>query len=244
MKLGKFPARIDRRTVLFKDVAPSLPKPPEVIDWLNGQEDWGVMANDRLGDCTCAALGHAEQTITANCVGFSEFTPTDQQVVELYSASCGYVPGHPNTDQGGYGMDVLKYVRKNDLFGKDSLIGFAVIHADDTVRVRQAIAAFGGVYVGLQLPNSVCQDDMLYASWDFGGKITPNTNNGHMVWIAKANSVGPVPITWGITKQMSWAFWLACADEVYVPYFSNWLAQYGNLPQAREAMQNALEGIT
>jgi hypothetical protein len=243
VKLGKFPARIDRRTILFKDVAPSLPLPLDLIDWYNGQEDFGVMGNDFLGDCTCAALGHAEQTITANCIGQSEFSADTPSVIDLYSKACGYIPGKSWTDRGGYGIDVLKFVKNNGLFGNDKLLGFAAIHAEDTVRVRQAIAAFGGVYCGLQLPDSVCKGDLLTASWELDGTIIPNPNNGHMVWVAKWNATGPVPISWGITKQMSLPFWWASCDEVWVPFFENWLAQYGNLAVAAQAMENALNRL-
>lgn len=245
MKLGKQPARVDRRTVLFKDVAPALPQPIDLIDWYGSRTDWLMMDNDRLGNCTCAAIGHAEQTITRNCVGVSEFDASNNQVDGLYQTACGYDPRDPSTDRGGVALDVLKTLSKQGVFGNDQLLGYAAVDAQDTVRVRQAIAAFGGVYVGLQLPDSVVHDDLLLNSWELTGKIAPSPYNGHMVWTARWDvHRGPCCITWGAEKWMSPGFWSACVDEVWVLLFKNWLAQYGELADVQTALENVLRGVS
>lgn len=243
MKLGKQPARVDKRTVLLRQVAPSLPEPLDHVDWLNGKLSWGMMRNDSLGDCTCAAIGHAEQTLTGNVYGLTEVTPPDADIVALYSAACGYVPGNAATDQGGNELDVLNYVRKNGVFGVDQLLAYADTNPGDTRHVKQAISMFGGVYIGLQLPDSVCKGDLLEASWNLSGKIQPNPYNGHAVWVPAYNSIGPMCITWGAVKQMSWAFWLACCDESHVLLFKSWLGQYGGLTGVQQALENALGGV-
>lgn len=239
VRLGKHPARIDKRAIRLETVVASLPTPLDTIDWYRGQTSWGMMANDSLGDCTCAALGHAEQTLTANCPEMSELTPTDRQVIDLYSAACGYQPGDSATDQGGDEIAVLNYVRRNGMFG-DTLIAFADPSPGDIVHVKQAISYFGGVYIGLQLPDAVCQGDMVANSWNLTGDINPSPYNGHAVWVAGYNPTGPVCITWGVVKQMSWKFWEVCCDETHALLTKNWLAQYGMLDVAAQAMQNAL----
>ena len=247
MKLGKFPAKIDRRTILLGDVAPSLPEPIDLIDWYRGISSWGVMGNDVHGDCTCAALGHAEQTITANCPEMSELTPTDKQVLQLYAQACGWDPTQPWTDRGGFEIDVLNFVRKNDLFGVDSLLGYAAVDPHNLTHIKQAIAYFGGVYIGLQLPDSAVSGDLVAASWNLSGTIKPNPYNGHAVWIAGYNATGPLCCSWGAVKQASWAFFEACCDEAYALLLKNWLAQYGSMSGmtvVAEAMQNALQRLT
>lgn len=243
MKLGKFPAKVDRRTLLFRDVVPSLPAPIDLIDWSHGISDFGMMGNDQHGDCTCAALGHAEQTITANCPEFSELTPSDKQVLTLYVGAGGWDPAKPWTDRGAYAIDVLNYVRKQGLFGIDSLLGYVQVNPEDKWHVKQAISYFGGLYVGIQLPDSVVKDDLSEQSWNLTGKIVPDPYNGHMVWVCGYNATGPVCITWAKLKQMSWSFFETCCDEAYAILFKNWLGQYGNLSVAAQALENALQGI-
>ena len=56
--MGKLPKKEDRRNLQLSKYLIELPEPPEEHDQTKGQENWGMMANDRAGDCTCAAAGH------------------------------------------------------------------------------------------------------------------------------------------------------------------------------------------
>ena len=65
MRLGKAPARHDLRRMARATVAISkLPPAPEAVDWTDGIATWGMMLNDRLGDCTIAGVAHAIQIAT------------------------------------------------------------------------------------------------------------------------------------------------------------------------------------
>ena len=55
---------------------------PEVWDGTSGITDWGMMMNDALGDCTCAALGHLIQAWTAE--SGTEYTPPDSAILTAY----------------------------------------------------------------------------------------------------------------------------------------------------------------
>jgi hypothetical protein len=35
----------------------ALPPPPAAVDWSRKLSDLGMLKNDTLGDCTCAAIG-------------------------------------------------------------------------------------------------------------------------------------------------------------------------------------------
>ena len=55
--------------------------------------------NNQLGDCVIAGMAHVVGVLT----GEADNTPvlySDNQIVALYSAIGGYVPGNPATDQG------------------------------------------------------------------------------------------------------------------------------------------------
>ena len=60
LKLGKQAARHDPRTLLLATyTTPALPAPPPSLDLTDKVKGaWGMMDNDQIGDCTCAAAGH------------------------------------------------------------------------------------------------------------------------------------------------------------------------------------------
>jgi len=93
MKLGKQSPRHDPRTLQFAKYlhAFELPTPPASVDWSPAVTvPWGMMHNDTVGDCTCAAAGHLIMEWTAN-VG-AETTPSDEAILAAYSAITGYDP--------------------------------------------------------------------------------------------------------------------------------------------------------
>jgi hypothetical protein len=57
LKLGKQAVRHDARTLLLAScITPALPTPPASFDLTAKVHSWGMMDNDQIGDCTCAAL--------------------------------------------------------------------------------------------------------------------------------------------------------------------------------------------
>lgn len=243
MKLGKKAAKKDIRTLRLAHFIRALPPPLEVINWNHGIVDFGMMRNSDLGDCTCAALGHAEQTITANTVGFDEITVPDSDVVSLYSASCGYIPGNPSTDEGGVELDVLNYVRKNGMFGVDELIAYSDPDPGNVEHIKQTISLFGGVYIGLSLPVSAQNQDV----WDVvsSPNSEPGSWGGHAVWVLGYDQQGLTCVTWGAAKRMTWDFWLKYCDESHAILFMNWLGQFGGDSVINmTALNNALHNVT
>src|SRR5271170_8068747 len=100
MRLGRKAIKTDSRTLrLAKYFTTALPAPPSSRDWSKGIASWGMMGNDVVGDCTCAAVGHALQVLSVN-VG-KEAAITNREVYAAYEEWCGYNPGDPSTDQGG-----------------------------------------------------------------------------------------------------------------------------------------------
>jgi hypothetical protein len=141
-------------------VASMLGKTPGSVEWplkkngLKKLDDLGMMKNDTLGDCTCAAIGHLIQTWTSQTT--SEAIIPDAQIVELYEHACGYDPTDPDSDQGGVEIDVLNYWRKNPVDGPNgphSLDAFAAVarrhHADVKDAVWLCAAAVGAIAEGV-----------------------------------------------------------------------------------------------
>lgn len=221
MKLGRKAVKTDTRTVRLRRYLdmPSLPPPPESVDWSSGIEDWGVLLNDELGDCTIAGVAHACQSWSASR-GLKVTVPVGE-VLEKYERWCGYVAGDPASDQGGVELDVLTDW-KRDGFQGNTLTGFAAVNPKFVLETRQAIQIFGGVYIGLALPLSA--QEQVGAIWEqnWGADGIPGSWGGHCVWVTGYDPQGLTCVTWGKPQRMSWGFWQEYVDECWALLSPEW----------------------
>jgi len=158
MKLGRKAIKTDSRTLAFADYMTStLPAPPPTADWTKGITSWGMMLNDKLGDCTIAGCGHAVQVWSANAG--TEITVPDPTILSYYEKWDGYSPNDPTSDQGGIELDVLKDWKQGGFAG-NALLAFADPKPANLVEIYQSIALFGGVYIGLSLPITAQNQDV------------------------------------------------------------------------------------
>jgi hypothetical protein len=226
MKLGRKAIKTDSRTLaLAKYLTPALPPPPPKADWTKGITDWGMMLNDSLGDCTIAGLGHAVQVWTVNTGTIA--TVPDPTIQDYYSQWDGYVPGDPNTDNGGIELDVLNDFQKNGFAGH-KLLAFADPKASNLIQIRQSIFLFGGVYIGLALPNTAQDQDVWDVVPNGGANAKKGSWGGHCVFVPKYDANGFTCITWGQPKVMTVAFWKKYCDEAHTLFAQDWLTDKGS----------------
>jgi hypothetical protein len=225
MKLGRSSIRRDDRTLrLARYFTGELPAPPPVADWSKGITSFGMMLNDKLGDCTIAGCGHAVQVWTANA--YSESTIPDAAILSAYEKWDGYNPGDPDTDQGGVELDVLKNWRKQGLAGHH-ILGFVDPAVTNLEEIKQSIALFGGVYIGVSLPVTAQKQDV----WDVAPGYLSGSNpdaeggswGGHCVYVCAYDQDGFTCITWGALKKMTTAFWRAYVDEAHTILGAGWI---------------------
>jgi len=226
MKLGRKAIKTDSRTLMLaKYLTPALPLPPPTADWTRNITGWGMMMNDQLGDCTIAGVGHAIQVWTANNGGI--VTVPDPTIENYYQTWDGYVPGNPNTDNGGVELDVLNDWQKSDFSGH-KLMAFTDPKPSNLVEIRQSIALFGGVYIGLALPVTAQRQDV----WDVvprgGANAKPGSWGGHCVFVPKYDEKGFTCVTWGQLKTMTLAFWKKYCDEAHTLLGQDWLTAQGS----------------
>lgn len=226
MKLGRKAIKTDSRTLqMARYLTPSLPPPPATKDWSHGVSNWSMMLNDQLGDCTIAGCAHAVQVWTAN--NGQMVTLPDQTVESYYEQWDGYQPGNPASDRGGIELDVLNAWKKSDLAGH-KLLAFADPAVTNLTEIRQSIALFGGVYIGLSLPLTAQTQDV----WDVvargGAKAKPGSWGGHCVFVAAYDATSFTCITWGALKKMTVAFWKKYCDEAHALLSADWLNQKGS----------------
>jgi hypothetical protein len=226
MKLGRKAIKTDSRTLMLaKYLTPAMPPPPPAKDWTAGITGWGMMMNDHLGDCTIAGAAHAVQVWTASNGGIT--TVPDQTIETYYEQWDGYVPGNPNTDNGGVELDVLNDWQKNDFAGH-KLMAFTDPKPSNLVEIRQSIALFGGVYIGLALPVTAQRQEV----WDVvprgGANARPGSWGGHCVFVPKYDEHGFTCITWGQLKTMTPAFWKKYCDEAHTLLSQDWVTANGS----------------
>jgi hypothetical protein len=226
MRLGRKAIKTDSRTLMMANyLPPTLPPPPPAFDWTKGITAWGMMLNDTLGDCTIAGAAHAVQVWSANTGG--EVTVPDPTILSYYEQWDGYVQGQPNTDSGGVELDVLNNWQKND-FADRKLLAFADPKPSNLVEIRQSIHMFGGVYIGLALPNTAQKQDV----WDVvktgGADAKPGSWGGHCVFVPKYDEKGFTCITWGALKTMTLAFWEKYCDEAHTLLSEVWITAKGS----------------
>lgn len=250
LKLGKKPAKKDPRDLLLADYLTPTPSPvPPSCDWYGGRTQFGAMLNDQLGDCTCAAVGHGLQVATLNTPD-PEITPVDDAILGLYEKACGYVPGDPSSDQGGDINTVLNSVRTTGLGKKEPgghLRHHMVLHAYASINyrninaVKQAIALFGVVDLGIELPISA--QAQVGGVWDVtsGPNAQAGSWGGHSVVVSAYDANGVTCITWGALQRITWKFWDAYVDEAFSLFFNPWK---NHEALQVEAFDQALQAVT
>jgi hypothetical protein len=241
VKLGRLPAVEDDRVPLMADLlaaAPvALPAPPAMVNNYAGVGEWGMLANDTIGDCVEACTGHAVLQFTT--YADAPTTPTDEDAIALYSAVTGYVPGDDATDQGtvifGQGGLVEYWAKHGVSFGgiSSKAAAFAQIKLANggIERIQQSIYLFGGVMLGLDLPENVVARDTVPYVWDNpSGPIA----GGHCVWLCGYETIAGTLrfdlISWGARYRMTEAFLTGTFQEAVVVFDKDSLNAAGKNP--------------
>ena len=199
-KLGKLDPRRPKglHQLAFYQHNP-LPKAPEMVDVPNF-ENWGMLGNDKYGDCTFAGIVHARMA-NAAFLGITETFPTDTEVENAYLS---YTKGQ---DVGAVEADLLQYWKNNELFGA-KLSAFAPTDHADQDELRSVIASYGLAYIGVQLPVTFQQQFIDNQPWALTGTPADNQiEGGHCIVLVGYNKDYAQCITWGKVQQVTWE-WL------------------------------------
>jgi len=151
----------------------------------------------------------------------------DPTIESYYENWDGYIPTDPSTDRGGIELDVLNHWKKNGFDGH-ALLAFADPNPAKLVEIRQSIALFGGVYIGLSLPITAQTQDVWDVVPNGGAKSKPGSWGGHCVFVPKYDAKGFTCITWGQRKTMTLAFWKKYCDEAHTLFGQDWLSAKGS----------------
>jgi hypothetical protein len=214
-KLGrKRPIARCPRFALKNYLTRGTPAPPASIDYTKAAATAlaEMYDNDTLGDCVIAGMAHVVGVLTGNS-GAKPFIYSNKEIIGLYSAIGGYVPGDPSTDQGCDEQTALNYWENNGALppkassstGSHKIAGWMTVDGTNKEEVQTAMWLFENLYFGIELPDAWINPAPSKSGfvWDVAG--APDPNNGHCVVGVGYNATGVTIDTWGMTGTMTYA---------------------------------------
>lgn len=193
--------RLSLKNYLLK----SLPSPPATVNYRGAafRALSQMYGNDSLGDCVIAGIAHLAGVFTANA-GAPQLILTQAQIIALYGAIGGYVPGQPSTDQGCDEVTALNYWQQSGApIGSHKIAGWLQVDAQNPTEYRTALWLFENLMFGVELPDAWVNPfpSASNFTWDVAGP--PNPNNGHCVVGVGYAPRGIVISTWGMAGVMT-----------------------------------------
>ena len=204
----------------------SSPATPRLVDYLSKVDGWPMYLNDKIGDCTCAGVGHVIEAASTYGQG-STVKVTDDDVLKAYEAVSGYNPTTGANDNGARMQDVLSYWRKTGIAGR-KILAFAQVDHADLAQLDGGLGTFGALYVGINFPESAMTQFNEGKPWDVvpGARI----EGGHAIHVGyygPDDQVSWKVITWGAVHGMTQRFWDTYVEEAWVVITPEWLNAAG-----------------
>jgi hypothetical protein len=192
-----------------------LPPPAYPVDVTAGITDWGMLANGPdptctthpkgVGDCTFAGRQHYRMAKAAAGDEHPQWESSDTLVAEYLK----YDHGH---DQGANIADLLLYWYKNG-----AILAFAPVDHTSPAEVDAAMAAFHGVYAGVNLTDDADALFEQHQPWTVAGGQRPDPQEGHCIVKVAADGSGYDSwVTWGGVQRSTLGWTKACLEEAWV----------------------------
>jgi hypothetical protein len=187
-----------------------LPQAPAKADHAKAvTEGFPMDGNDQYGDCTMAAAAHMIQAWNAQ-TGIDLPVPADAEVIAQYLKL-----GH-GKDHGLVESRVLQSWMRQGLW-ENKIVGYAPVNVHSFEGLKQAVAYFGGVYVGVQVPKNALEQFSAAKPWALEPEWQSQPiKGGHAVPILGYDSRWMYCVTWGAVQKMTWDWWSVYGDEAWV----------------------------
>jgi hypothetical protein len=185
----------------YRTVAPAAPPVSVPVPAIPYPMD----GNDKYGDCTLACASHMIAAWDVDTKR-NDPIPTASEVIATY------LQMSPD-DSGLVVSTVLAKWHKPGLWG-DKVWGHAPVQTHDQTEIRTDIAQFGGVYIGVQLPQSAEDQTNANRPWTIvkGSPIL----GGHAVPLLGYDATYAYCVTWGAVQAVAWDWLDVYCDEAWV----------------------------
>jgi hypothetical protein len=218
-KLGRLPAtRPFGVSDLSVYAVGRLPAPPTEV--AVPKATFPMDGNDQYGDCTMAGVAHLISAWNAE-VKEKEAIPSSKAVVAEYLKLTG------GQDTGLNEANVLQTWHRSGLFGH-KIEAYAPVSPSNIVEIQQAIAFYGGAYLGIQCPESAQEQFAADEPWTFV-KGSP-VEGGHCIVALGYVPSGALCATWGGIALVTWQFLAHFLEEVWAAISPQFVAA-GKVPR-------------
>ncbi len=199
-------------------VTAALPTPKYPVDVSGNITDWGMLGNgpdpsvtnqgpnfEGVGDCTFAGRQHYEM---AKAKAGGETAPSET----ANSLVAEYLKYDHGQDQGANIADLLL-----SWYQAKKIEAFAPVDHTNPAECDAAMAAFNGLYVGVNLTSDADQLFEEGKPWTVAHGERPNPQEGHCIVKVKADGNQTDGwVTWGALQESTTEWSTACLDEAWV----------------------------
>jgi hypothetical protein len=160
--------------------------------------------NNRLGDCVIAGWVHLAQAIANENGGTYTYPGDDAVQTEYFSLTGGQ-------DTGLVESTFLQTAKNSAILGAQADI-FGVLDSKNVDEIKSAIYTFGGIFLGVVLPQSA--QNQFPGTWT----VVPNSPilGGHCIVAIGYDAQFVYLVTWGQVIRCTWEWFTTYVEEAYV----------------------------
>jgi len=220
-KTGLNLATLHRPALKLADyIHPQLANPPAAISRPHPGFSWGMLANDRIGDCVIAMMLHSIEDFHLDS-GTPVPAFTDADAISIYSAITGYNPKDPSSDRGTDENAAMRHWEHPGLAtsggARHSIVATVAVDASNLNECRIAIDEFVDLQIGIALPLSAQrQTEWTVVGDGKTGKSAPGSWGGHGIPYREYDPKTFKCVTWGAELLLTVPFHEDYAQEAHV----------------------------
>ena len=208
-----------------------LANPPAAISRPHPGFQWGMLANDKIGDCVIAMMLHSIEDFHLDA-GTPPPAFTDADAISIYSAITGYNPNDPSSDRGTDEGAAMRYWEHPGLQSTDNgshtIVATVAVDPSNLNECRIAIDEFIDLQIGIALPISA-QGETEWTVVGDGktGHSAPGSWGGHGIPYREYDAETFKCVTWGAELLLTVPFHQDYAQEAHVVVTQEMLNKQG-----------------
>lgn len=231
-KLGLILDELHRPTLKLSNyIHPELANPPAAVSRPHPGFEWGMLANDQVGDCVIAMMLHSIEDFHLDA-GTPVPAFTDHDALRLYSEITGYNPHDPDSDQGTNESTAMTYWERPGLRTSDGvnhmIAATVAVDPGDLTECRIAIDEFVALQIAIALPlNAQGQKEWRVVGNGRTGDSAPGSWGGHGIPYREYDGETFKCVTWGAELLLTVPFHQTYAQQAHVVVTKEMLNKQG-----------------
>ena len=234
-KTGLILDTLHRPTLKLADyIHAELANPPAAVSRPHPGFQWGMLANDQVGDCVIAMMLHSIEDFHLDA-GTPVPAFSDDDAIKLYSAITGYDPTDPNSDRGTNEGTAMTYWERPGLRTSDgvdhTIVATVAVDPSNLTECRIAVDEFVALQIGIA-PPITAQGQKEWAVVGDGrtGDSAPGSWGGHGIPYREYDAEAFKCVTWGAELLLTVPFHQTYAQEAHVVVTEEMLGKQGTGP--------------